>query len=321
VIYSSAPPWTGQVAAWAIATLTGRPWVADFRDPWARGPWRQGRLPAVAAIIGGLERRAVTRADAIIFTSHAAAEEVAAHYGAGVGAKLHVVRNGCNVREFGDVARREPTGQFVLLHTGSLYGARNPAPLLAAIATLVERGALDRNTFRLRQIGPVALGGVDLRAFVRERKIEDIVEFVPRMPRGDALREIVSASALLLIQPSHPLSIPAKTFEYFAAQRPILALTDESETARIVRESGVGLVVSPTDEAALAEAVLSLVAAAGNRTVRVPEHLFDGDARAREMVSVIGATALGHRSRPGSGAVLAQRRTVAAETRGESSRV
>src|SRR4029078_1137106 len=34
VIYSTAPPWTGQLVARALALACRRPWVADFRDPW-----------------------------------------------------------------------------------------------------------------------------------------------------------------------------------------------------------------------------------------------------------------------------------------------
>ena len=39
VIFSSAPPWTTHLVAGALASALGRPWVADFRDPWVRSPW------------------------------------------------------------------------------------------------------------------------------------------------------------------------------------------------------------------------------------------------------------------------------------------
>ena len=41
VIYSSGPPYSAHLIAWALKKLSGRPWVADFRDPWSRRPWDQ----------------------------------------------------------------------------------------------------------------------------------------------------------------------------------------------------------------------------------------------------------------------------------------
>ena len=49
--------------------------------------------------------------------------------------RFHVVPNGCDPADFDGLTpgAPSPAGKFVLLHAGSLYGARNPAPLIAAL--------------------------------------------------------------------------------------------------------------------------------------------------------------------------------------------
>ncbi len=73
----------------------------------------------------------------------------------------------------------------------------------------------------------------------------------------------VLACADVLVAPQRPtdvdMSVPSKLTAYLSAGRPVIAGASEaSETARIVRESGAGLVVPPSNGEALACAVLEL---------------------------------------------------------------
>ena len=289
VIYSSAPPWTGHVVGCVLASLLRRPWIADFRDPWLRGPWRRDRPEFALRALGALESLTVRRADALLFTTRAIRNEVVYHYGAELAAKCRVIANGCDLDEFASIAA-QPTGNvFTLAHVGSLYGGRNPVPLLKAIASLVRRGAIDRTRFRLRLIGAVTLAGVDVEGTCRRLGIENLVEVVPAISRRDSLIATMSASALLLMQPDHPLSIPAKTYEYLAAGKPILALTGDGETAALVRESGMGIVVPPADEEAIGKALLEHVQRRVARGRTAPPVLYDGGLRAVEMATFLRA--------------------------------
>lgn len=287
VIYSSAPPWTGHLVAYVLTSALGRPWVADFRDPWARGPWRGDRSQLARKAAALFERLAVRRADALLFTTAALRDEVVGHYGPWLGPKCHVVRNGCEPEAFASVAPG-PRGEcFTLAHVGSLYGGRDPRPLLQAIAATLESGAIERGRFKLRLVGPVALAGRDLAATCDELGLGDVVELVPRLTRAESLAAMMSASALLLLQPGHPLSVPAKFYEYLLASRPILALA-EGETAELVRATGTGLVVSPSDEQGIRDALVSL---AHGRCAWTPaaSSWFDGRLRGREMARVLDA--------------------------------
>lgn len=288
IVYSSGPPFTAHLVAGTLAAAVRRPWVADFRDPWARAPWRDDRFGFEKRAWALLERLVVTRADAVVFVTRTNARDFERHYGDAVAGRFHLVPNGCDPREFAGIDAEPDAERFVLLHAGSLYGGRTPAPLFRAIAAGLARGAIDPARFRLRLVGRVGIPGADLPGLVAQLGLNDVVEFVPHKPRREVLREIVGASALLVLQPVTRVAVPAKLYEYMAAGRPILGLTEvDSETAEILRQSPGNLAVPPDDEQAIENAIVTLLAR-GPAPRAVPDPaLFDGGARAAELERVL----------------------------------
>ncbi len=279
VIYSSAPPWSGQVVAWVLASLSRRPWVADFRDPWSRAPWRDWR-PFRQRAIAALERRVVNRADAILFVTAANLAEFASFHGPSAAARFRLVPNGCDPTELESVPPLPPREPFVLLHAGTLYGERSPMPVIRAIARGVSRGAIDPARFRLRLLGNVSLA-VDVPDECRKLGILEVVEFVSRVTRAESLQEMKSASALLLVQTGTTVSVPGKAYEYLAAGRPVLALSEEGETSALVRASGIGVSVTPDAPVeAIEAALLQVIALAGRPFPPAPAALYDGRVHA-----------------------------------------
>lgn len=285
VIYSSGPPFTAHLVGAALSRLARRPWVADFRDPWARAPWREDSFSFQRLAWRVCERFVVTRADAVLFVTDTNRRDFARHYGPSFVSRMHLVPNGCDMSEFEGLSVRPEAagGKFVLLHAGSLYGARNPAALFRAVAAAVASGAIDPDRFRLRFIGRFGVPGVDLPALARDLALEHVVEFVNHMPRRAALQEMLNASALLIVQPVTTVSIPAKLYEYMATGKPILALAEPGgETAELVQHSGAGVAVPADDEQAIGEAVLSLIRLTRDGFSGVDPQYFDGAARAAD---------------------------------------
>jgi glycosyltransferase involved in cell wall biosynthesis len=287
VIYSSGPPYSAHVVAACLASLMRRPWIADFRDPWARAPWRDDRFRFEKRAWSILERWVVNQANAVVFVTETNRADFAAHYGETIARRFHVVPNGCDLGDFERLVPGPSSDRFVLLHAGSLYGARDPSPLLRAIADAVASGTIDARGFRMRLIGRVGVPGVDLHGMVRNLGIEAIVEVIPHMPRRMVLQQMLDASALLIVQPVTKVSVPAKLYEYLAAGRPILALAEpDGATAAVVAESGAGIAVSPTDEAGVYRALVQLVAG-GFRRPDIDPSLYDGALRAAELGAIL----------------------------------
>jgi glycosyltransferase involved in cell wall biosynthesis len=126
------------------------------------------------------------------------------------------------------------------------------------------------------------------------------VQFPGRVPPEAMPGILAQASALLVTlvrDPTMSQTIPSKVQAYLAAGRPIIASLD-GEGARVVEESGAGIVCSTGDSSALAQAVLRLRAmsepdrermgAAGRGYYR--QH-FDPSRLAQELVGFLaGAT-------------------------------
>jgi len=288
VIYSSAPPWTGQLVALGLKLVTSRPWVADFRDPWGRAPWRGDRFPFAMRAAAFLERLVVKRTDRIVFVAEGNRDDFAAQYGARIAQKFRLVSNGCDPAEFDALEKPlvPADSGHVMLHAGSLYAGRTPVPVLKALAQAIDRGLVDRRRFRLRFLG-TSIVATDLAQVCRELRIDDVVEFLPRVQRQEGLKAMVSASSLLLLQPGHTVSVPGKVYEYLAAGRPIFALA-EGETADVVRRSGIGISVDAyDDEQAIMEGLLRVVHMSQGAIATPPREMYDGNLGAATIEQVL----------------------------------
>jgi glycosyltransferase involved in cell wall biosynthesis len=287
VVFSSAPPWTTHLVAKSLARLLGARWVADFRDPWVRSPWTRYRTAAAMSMAARLESAVVRRADAVLFTTDSARAEFATYYGLNEAPRFHTVYNGCDPSEF---PRRQPeihANRFVLLHAGTLYGGRSPAPLLSALAGLRQRHPQSAARLRVQFLGSTSFPGIDLRRTCDELGVSDIVEFLPRVERSRSLAAMQDASALLLLQSGTAMAIPGKLYEYLAAHRPVLALCEPGEMADFIRTHRLGVVAAADDTSEIESALLRLLSPGLESFAPASPDLFDGRLRAAEIARVM----------------------------------
>ena len=137
----------------------------------------------------------------------------------------------------------------VLCHPGSMYGHRNPASVLRALARLHADGL----SIKLQQIGPIA-EEFRTEALAQELGISHLFEQVPSLPHEATLLAMSRADLLLIIQPDAPLMVPSKAYEMLAFDQPIVAACDSAGTEAVVRESG-GFVAESRDDAKIASAL------------------------------------------------------------------
>jgi glycogen synthase len=97
----------------------------------------------------------------------------------------------------------------------------------------------------------------ELRARAAEPRLAGRLHVLPAVPPSELLHWVASADVVAMpIQPTtlnHRLTTPNKLFEAMAAGVPLVA-SDLPGMAGIVRETGCGLLVDPTDPAAIAAA-------------------------------------------------------------------
>jgi glycosyltransferase involved in cell wall biosynthesis len=247
VIFSTSTPQSGHIVALIVSRLTGVPWVADFRDEWAADAFRAGQPRALVRLSARLERDLVRHASRVV---------VAADYFRLEGLseddpRRVVIVNGVDETDLPISAKRQ-SHRFVLAHVGTIYGIRDPSPVLRALARLVQRGLVDGEQLEVRLVGSLWLEDFEPPSVIR-------VERTGYVEHRRAVQEICTATALLLYVPSSSLAPSGKLFEYLASGRPILCLTHPDNLAsRLVREWNAGVVADPHDEAAIEQALLTL---------------------------------------------------------------
>jgi glycosyltransferase involved in cell wall biosynthesis len=265
VILSSAPPFTCHLVAAEIARRSRLPWVADFRDPWSRAPWAlEFRNQGWTGVVHRrLERLTIERATRVVLNTSPMQEDFAAHYPAATAAKFLTIPNGFDAdaleRTAQPVVRTAPRDTVVLCHTGNLYQARDPRPLLRALAHLATSGHIPPGAFSLQLVGGAG-GEFDAAGEVARLGLNGMVEFVPPVSHGQSLGYLRAADVLLVVQPDTRVQVPVKLYEYLWARKPILALASDGAVADLIREGRIGHVVPADDEAAIGAALASLYA-------------------------------------------------------------
>ena len=236
-------------------------WIADFRDGWTFHPWRPPfPTEAQRRLDVALERAVVRSADRTIVVERPVAEDFRDRLGVDAG----YVPNGWDP----DLARDADAAQapalddraLTLVHTGKLSGGwgRHPGSLFEALRRmsvadpeipdrlqLVLAGRLDREEQRL----------------IEQAGLQRVVRHVGMLSRPQSLALQRRADVLVLLtSPTLVWELPGKVFEYFGARRPILALADGNETARLIQETGTGWTVPPDDVDAIVARIRALLA-------------------------------------------------------------
>ena len=270
LVYSTSPPATVHLIAGCLARRLGKPWVADFRDPWFEEMPEPG-APAgrlFRAIDRRLEAHVVRACSQLVTTTGLQREALAARYPTLPAGKFAVIPNGYDEADFGalpspsDAPAAASDGLLRIVHAGSINPHfRDPVPLFEAVRRAADAGRLDAQRIRLRFLGGGAYAeSPELRRAAADRGLAGQVEIVGRLPYAQALRELADADLLLLLQASDDTRalVPAKLYEYLRMDRPVLALTLPGEVAALLDRTGGGFAVDPADAQRLAATVGTL---------------------------------------------------------------
>ena len=255
LVYSTSPHATAHLIARSIARRSGRPWVADFRDPWFEEPPEpsapNGRL--FRSLDRRLERSVITSCSTVVASTTGLRESLRKRYPHVSSTKFRAIFNGYDEADFQhmDTTNRGRGDRMHIVHAGSLnLEFRDPRPLLRALRRCADAGKIDLARVRLRLIGGGAFANSEeVRAAIRSLALDDVVQIVARVPYAQALQELANADLLLLIQASSDTVslVPAKLYEYLRTQRPVLALVHPGATWEVIEITGGGWVVAPED--------------------------------------------------------------------------
>lgn len=254
------------------------PWIAHFSDPWVDNPFHQND-DATRAFNLAAEREVIDAADRIVFTSRETVDLVMSKYPPAWRDKARVLPQCYDpqlypARETRGDARREGDGtkhdgaehgdhnskiidsnsKIVVRYVGNFYGARTPAPLIAALAAL---HAADEAT--LRDVVFELIGVTD-DLLVAKAGVGSLppglIASSPPVGYSESLRLMAEADGLLVIDAPADVSVflPSKLIDYVGAARPVFGFSPRGAAASLIARLG-GWTVDPSDARAAPDAL------------------------------------------------------------------
>ncbi|WP_350197304.1 hypothetical protein [Roseibium album] len=294
VIWSTYPISSAHCIASGLATLFGRPWIADMRDPMVDEHYPED--PMKRRAYKSIEERVVRQARYMTFAAPGTRTMYLARYPRWLSqSSSMVIENGFEGQYFEQqriLSSDVQSGPVTLLHSGAIYPTeRDPAPLLQSVARIRREGfGADRVRVRFRASGTEER----ISRISRRLGIQDQVCLDPQLPYREALAEMCNGNVLMIMQGAacnH--QIPAKVYEYLQANQPIFGLVaDDGDTAELLRRAGVQYLADISDERGIAEAIKRLVAEAeaGVLTSRLDREFVSGcdrRHRSKQLLSLL----------------------------------
>lgn len=243
VIYATAPPYSTLISAWIVSKLSRVPLVVDLRDLWIENPARivTGRLKKFIDKI--LERTVLSGSSAIITTTKSGADWLRRKYPQKAN-RIFTIYNGYDENDFAyHISKKQDTHspQLVISHVGSLYGDRNPKPVLQGFAKFLKNRLSQSPDVLLKFVGEVSQFEDIFKAY-RDLEAIEVKNAVDHQAAIKIMKE--SDILLLLVAEKHKMVIPGKVFEYLASTRPILGILPlDGEIAELIRNQKSGWLV------------------------------------------------------------------------------
>jgi glycosyltransferase involved in cell wall biosynthesis len=257
VLCMTDPPIVGDVGL-VVARAKRAPLLVISEDVFPEIATELGRLtnPILVRVLARLVSLYLRRADAIVAIGDRMRERLLAK--GAPAERVTVIPNWVDTTAITPQPRDNAWSRekglhdrFVVMHSGNVGHAQNLDTLVAATTFLRDLDEL---------IVPVIGFGArsaEIEALAR-RVGADRMRFFEYQPRG-VLSQSLSAAHLHYVGLAKGLSgyvVPSRLYGILAAGRPVLvAADDDSETARLVREVGCGLVLPPDRPDLVAQAI------------------------------------------------------------------
>ena len=260
MIYATDSNTAANLAALWISRWTGIPFVCEFHDPIASLPKPNKKLQRRFA--AWAEKKAAENARKIIYLTNSAARSAKQRF-PGQAAKITAIYPGFQPMGPAPTPADKPRKK-IIAHFGNLNGSRNIDPLVAAV------DACRPTQWEIHLYG--YLSGY-VRAKIRSSLHPELFKEHGTVGRGEALRRMLGADILLLVQHAGAVSretIPSKVHEYLQTGKSILAYTyDNKELDGLLQEHGHHS-VNRRDERGCIDLTREILS--GKRVVRQPRH-------------------------------------------------
>jgi glycosyltransferase involved in cell wall biosynthesis len=266
-LFVTAPPFSSLVPVIFVGRLFRIPVVPDFRDEWGFNRLHMEnavRTPFSVILDRILERYVILNCAAFTAATTSYVKSILNKYPTIKQKKGHTITNGYDAEDFlklknGRYLKRNGL-RINFLYSGTVWNATSLLPFVKAIKLLVGKNPQIANKMHIRIIGRVVDQEIH---YLKDKQLENLVELTGYIPHDDVLYEMSGSDVLLITLSDLPGAdqiIPAKTFEYMATGKHIMAIVPEGETSRLLdKEYGNAIIIDPSKVDLIATRILKLV--------------------------------------------------------------
>lgn len=253
-IYSTSWPYSDHIAGLILSKLTGKPLIADLRDPWSQHMNHDARNRGWDRMQRKLERAVCGQARFVVTPALRSTQMMRRLMPDMPRDKFATVRNGYDPADYVGSVEASPT--FDIVHAGTFYKSRQPDALLEGLERFLDRVPEAIAHTRVRLFG-ISLDS-DLSRFRGRRCVElhpwtdhkSVIDIYRRSPVLFLLRHFEARPETTLLW---------KVFEYMATGNHILAVqAPQRELDGILKAYGNTTVLRKNDPELLAGALEQL---------------------------------------------------------------
>ncbi|MBU1043913.1 MAG: hypothetical protein KJ915_05890 [Candidatus Omnitrophica bacterium] len=252
LLFSSSPSVISHLIALGIKLLTGKNWIADFRDPWTSILLQTKVTPFRRNLEIFLERKVIEKTDKVILNTDRTRNDFLTRYPNLDSSKFITITNGFDNNDFPKEIGSQSKDKdiFVISHTGEFHEKlREPLNFLEAISQLINENKIRREEIIVNFVGGGKyLETEDFLIPFNVMQLRDVVKIVEHVSHDKCIEFLRGSDLLLLLQPTivFKLQVPAKAYEYIYTQKSILSLSPiNTATTDLIASLNNGVVADP----------------------------------------------------------------------------
>ncbi|MBI5360610.1 MAG: glycosyltransferase family 4 protein [Planctomycetes bacterium] len=251
-IYTTAPAYSTHIIGLLLSKRTHIPWAADFRDEWTSHSEFKHLTAFHYKLHKQLEASVIANASAVISASPNVTDYFQNQY-TGSEDKYHTITNGFDPEDFKTISAPAcgDDGKMKITFIGSVYGYVDPVPFLNAVKELIDAKKIQRDKLVIKFVGNFWIPDNAVKQY------SSLYEILPYTDHLNAVARMAESDLLLVLLRRSLRTIPAKIFEYFAVNKPVLAIVPQGGiAAELVTAYKAGFTADPENPADIKESVL-----------------------------------------------------------------
>ncbi len=259
IIWSTSSPYSCHLIALCLKKLTGKPWIADFRDPWVK----RFNFPEIRWrywFDSKLELLVLKNADEVINVTRVITENFRKKYPKG---RYETITNGYDEDDLIGLEGYYRVNKFTITYTGIFDKKNTPRTFLLSLRKALELKPEMQNRILVRFVGQIDNPGETYNfEFLKKMGFDNIIQLIEYKPHTESLIYALSTDVLLLIVDDVPGKegvMTGKIFEYLRVGKPILALIPKNGVAaEIISQTHSGIIIDSTSVDEAANAIIEL---------------------------------------------------------------